>query len=74
MQRHEDFIEKHEGGLIRAIGNDIDNTMDNKRIITRKPKWEEKQLYGRFERHLTKENLDVTKKKKTLKEKQNLSH
>ena len=47
--RLEDYIEKH-GGLITAIRNDTDNTMDNRMTITRKQKWEEKQLYGRFKR------------------------
>ena len=48
IQRLEDYIEKHEGGLIAAIRNDTDNTETNRMIITRKQKWEEKQLYGRF--------------------------
>ena len=64
IQRLEDDIEKHEGGLIIATKNDTDNTVVNRRTITRKQKWEEKQLYGRFKRHLTRENLDVTMKKK----------
>ena len=34
---------KHEGGLITAIRNDTDNTIDN-RMTTRKQKWKEKQL------------------------------
>ena len=46
--RYNDYIEKHRGGLITAIRNDTDNTIDNKMTITRKQKWEEKQLYGRF--------------------------
>ena len=50
IQRLEDYIEKHEGVLITAIRNDIDNTKDNRMTITRKQKWEEKQLYGRFKR------------------------
>ena len=50
IQRLEDYIEKHEGGLITAIRNDTDNMMDNRMTITRKQKWEEKQLYGRFKR------------------------
>ena len=49
IQRLEDYIEKHEGGLITTIRNDTDNTMDN-RMTTRKQKWEEKQIYGRFKR------------------------
>ena len=50
MQRFEDYIEKHEGGLITATRNDTENTMVNKMTITRKQKWKEKQLYGRFKR------------------------
>ena len=50
IRRLEDYIEKHEGGLITAIRNDTDNTMDNRMTIPRKQKWEEKQLYGRFKR------------------------
>ena len=48
IQRLEDYIQKHDGRLIRAIKNDTDNTMDNRMTITRKQKWERKQLYGRF--------------------------
>ena len=47
IQRLEDYIQKHDGGLITAIRNDTDNTMDKRMTITRK-KWEEKQFYGRF--------------------------
>ena len=50
IQPHEDYIKKHEGGLITATRNDIDNTMANRMTITGKQKWEEKQLYGRFKR------------------------
>ena len=46
--RLKDYIEKHERGLIIAIRNDTDNTMDNRMTITKKQKCEEKQLYGRF--------------------------
>ena len=45
IQRLEDYKEKHEGGLIAAIRNDIDNTMDNRMIIIRKQKWEEKEHF-----------------------------
>ena len=48
IRRLEDYIEKHEGGLITAIRNDTDNTMNNRMTITRKQKWEGKQLYGSF--------------------------
>ena len=50
IQRLEDYIEKHEWGLITAIKIDTDNTMDNRMTITRKQKWEEKQPYRSFKR------------------------
>ena len=46
IQRLEDYIQTQDGGLITAIRNNTDNTM----TITRKQKWEGKQLYGRFKR------------------------
>ena len=48
IQQLEDYREKHEGGQITATRNDTDNTKTNKMTITRKQKWEEKQLYGHF--------------------------
>ena len=48
IQRLEDYIEKHEGGLITAIRKNTDNTIENRMTKTRKQKWEEKQLRGRF--------------------------
>ena len=51
IQRLEDYIQKHDGGLITAIRNDTDNTMDNRMTIRRKQKWEEKQLYQQFTSH-----------------------
>ena len=60
IQRLEDYIEKHEGGLITAIGNDTDNTMDNRMTITKKQKWVEKQLYGCFKRLINKILLEKT--------------
>ena len=50
IQRLEDYIQKYDGGLITAIRNDTDNTMNNRTTITRKQKWEGKQFYGRFQR------------------------
>ena len=50
IQQLEDYIEKHEPGQITAIRNNTDNTIDNRMIITRKQKWEGKQLYVRFKR------------------------
>ena len=44
IQGLEDYIEKHERGLITAIRNDTDNTIDDRMITTRKPKWEKKQM------------------------------
>ena len=46
----EDFIEKRGGRLITSTRNNTDNTRTNWTTITRKQKWEEKQLYGRFKR------------------------
>ena len=50
IQRLEDYIEKHDGGLITAISNDTNNTIDDRMTTTWKQKWEGKQLYGRFKR------------------------
>ena len=50
IQRLEDYIEKHERGLITAIRNNTDNTIDDRITTTTKQKWVEKQLYGRFKR------------------------
>ena len=50
IQRLDNYKQKHVGGLITAIRNDTDNTMDNRITITKKQKWEGKQLYGRFKR------------------------
>ena len=48
IQRLEDYIEKHERGLITAIRNNTDNTIDNRMTKTKKQKWEGRQLHGRF--------------------------
>ena len=40
IQRLEDYIEKHERGLITVIRNNTDNTIDNRMTKTRKQKWE----------------------------------
>ena len=50
IQRLEDYIEKHERGLITTIRVDRDNTINERMTTTRKQKWERKQLYGRFKR------------------------
>ena len=50
IQRLKDYIQKHEGGLITATKNETENMMNNRMTITRKQKWEGKQLSGRFKR------------------------
>ena len=42
IQRLEDYMQKHDGGLITDIRNDTNNTIDNRMTITRKQKWEGK--------------------------------
>ena len=42
IQRLEDYIQKHEGGLITATRNEIENTMNSRMTITKKQKWEGK--------------------------------
>ena len=46
--RYNDYIQKHEGGLVTATRLETENTMNNRMTITRKQKWKGKQLYGRF--------------------------
>ena len=60
IQWLEDYIEKHEGGLITAIRNNTDNTIDNRMTKTRKQKWEEKQLHGCFKRLINNISHDKT--------------
>ena len=66
--RLEDNIEKYDGGLITATRNYTNNTKTNRMTITRKQKWEEKQLYERFKRLISnishEKNLNVAKKRK----------
>ena len=61
IQRLEYYIEKHEWGLIKAIINNTDNTIDNRMIKTRKQKWEGKQLYGRFKQLINNISHDKTR-------------
>ena len=60
IQRLKDCIEKYEGGLITAIRNETDNTIDNSMTTNRKLKWEEKELYGRFKRLINNVSLEKT--------------
>ena len=39
IQQHEDYIEKHERGLITTIRIDTDNTITDRMTTTRKQKW-----------------------------------
>ena len=50
IQQLEEYIEKHERGLITTIRNNTDNTINERMTTTKKQKWEGKQLYGRFKR------------------------
>ena len=43
IQRLEDYIEKHKRGLIAAIRNDTNNSIEDRMTKTRKQKWEEKK-------------------------------
>ena len=68
-QRLGDYIEKREG-LITAIRKDTDNTMDNRMTITRRQKWEEKQLYVHFKRlinHISHEKTRIWLRKANFK-------
>ena len=38
IRQLEDYIQKHDGGLITAIKNDTDNSKDNRMTVTRKQK------------------------------------
>ena len=58
IQRLEDYIEKYERGLVTAIRNNTDNTIDNRMTITRKQKWEGNK------QHLTRQNQDMANKRK----------
>ena len=60
IQRLEDYIQKHEGGLITATRNETEKTMNNIMTITRKQKWEGKQLFGRFKRRINNISHDKT--------------
>ena len=64
-----EYLENRGETLIKATRNNIDNMRTNIMTTTRKQKWEEKQLYGRFERLISnisaeKKNMNVAKKGK----------
>ena len=60
IQRLEDYIEKHERGLITITSSNTDNTINNRMTRTRKQQWEEKQLYRRFKRLINNISRDKT--------------
>ena len=60
IHRLENYIQKHEGGLITATRHETENTMNNRMTVTRKQKWEGKQLYGRFKRLINNISHDKT--------------
>ena len=51
---------KHGERVITATRNDTDNTKNNTKILTRKQKWEGKELYGRFKRLISNLSLEKT--------------
>ena len=53
IQRLEDFIEKHEGGLITSTRNDTDNTIDDRLTTTMKQKWEKKTIKARLIKNIS---------------------
>ena len=46
IQRFKDYIEKHERGLITAIKNNTNNTIENRMTITRKQNGKKKDSTG----------------------------
>ena len=54
IKRLEDYIKKRRRRLITYTRNNTENTRINRTTITRKQKWEEKQLYGYFKRQTSK--------------------
>ena len=50
IRQLEDYIKKCGGRLITATRNNSDDMRISRTEITRKQKWEEKQLYGCFKR------------------------
>ena len=50
IQPREDYIQKRKGRLTAASRNNTNDTRTSGMTITRKQKWKEKQLYGRFKR------------------------
>ena len=67
IQRLEDNIQKHDEGPFTATRNDYDNTMDNRMTITMKQNGKDNKYMGVImtnKRHLTRQNLDMAKKRR----------
>ena len=61
IQRLEDYIKKKcRDGLMTEIRNSSDDTSINRTKITRKQKWEEKQIYTHFKRKTSEIQLEKT--------------
>ena len=70
IPRLEDWIEKRRGRLIIATRDNADNARSKRTEITRKQKWEEKQLYRRLKRltnDIAHENTLMWLKKENIK-------
>ena len=62
----EGYIEKRGGKLITATRNNTDDKRISRTEITRKQKWEEKPVYGRFKRLTSEISHDKKKEKLNL--------
>ena len=68
IQRLEDYREKRGGKLITATRNNTDDTRISRTEITRKQKWKENNsMDATNKQYITRENVDVAKKKRNLK-------
>ena len=68
----ENYIQMRGGRLIAATRNNTNDTRTSETTITRKQKWEEKQLYERFKRlisNITYEKTEIWLRKGNLKRK-----
>ena len=59
IQRLEGYMQNLGGKLITTTRNNTDNMRTNRKITNRKQKWEEKQLYGHYNRLIS----DISHKK-----------
>ena len=61
IQPLEDYIDKRGKELITPVRKNTDKTKTIRMTISRKQKWEEKQLNGRFKRLIKKISLEKTR-------------